>query len=114
MTDKVKQFLTRLIQEEKGESHLANQENKFMTKEEFEKQWAEAQKYYEKHPEAAELDIVWDFDLPEADGISPIERYVLKHNEQKQSKIDKISRFRQESRTKDLAKNFGISQPDLK
>ena len=77
MTDKVKQFLIRLIREAKGDSLLIDSENKFMTNEEFEKEWAEAQKYYEKHPEAADLDIIWGFDVPEADGISPIERYVL-------------------------------------
>ena len=106
MTDKVKQFLIRLIREAKGDSLLIDSENKFMTNEEFEKEWAEAQKYYEKHPEAADLDIIWGFDVPEADGISPIERYVLLKHKEHCPKIKRLSQICQEQAAQDLVKCF--------
>ena len=65
----------------------------------------------QKHPEAANWDIIWGFDLPETDGISPIERYVLLKRKEHYPKTKKLSQMWQEQVTQDLAK---CSQKDIK
>lgn len=109
MTDKVKQFLINLIQDAKAGDTCADKKQKFMSEEEFHKELNAARQYLKKHPEKEDLDIVWGFDLPEADGISPIERYV-----QPPSQIDKIAQFKKEIATKDLENCFGLSPINLK